>query len=150
MQAGEVVAEDLGVGVVAVAVTAAAGKFATSSYAVGLGGRTGGVTGGWPGGTALELFVVLAVDFLFEVRDPAVDFGLGFEEAFADVLFDYWEVVCGQSADGPYLGRSNSVPSRKLWSRSSYSPFGFSPVSLFGFCRFGSRRPPEVLVGCSL
>lgn len=97
LEAGEVVAEDLGVGVVAVAVGAAAAEVATSSYAaaaVWLGGRVGGIVRTRKGGAGLEFFGVFAVDSFFEVHDPAVDFGLRFEKAFADAVFDYWEVVC--------------------------------------------------------
>ena len=93
LEAGEVIAEDLGVGVVTFAVAAAAAEFTASSYAVG-SGRIGRITCRGTGRTALKFLFVFSVDSFLEVCDPAVYFGLSFEEAFADVFFDYWEVVC--------------------------------------------------------
>ena len=89
LKTGEVVAEDLRVGVVAIAVATASARFTASPDAVWLVGWTGVVAGGGASRVVLETFVVFAVDSFLEVRDPAVDFGLGFQEALFDVFADH-------------------------------------------------------------
>lgn len=103
------------------------------------GATTGGVVGAPRTGAGVlaatasrgrgvgTLFVVVAVNAPLKFVKPAVDLGLGFDEALFDVVFDYGKVIYEFSdavvrlpiASGRLAADSYDLPSKKEWSRSS-------------------------------
>lgn len=83
---GEVVTQNLGVGIVAVVVVAPAGAAAFAAAMVRLCLAARGLR-------LVFLGIVLAIDALLKIREPRVDLGLGLHEALAEVLPDHGQLV---------------------------------------------------------
>jgi hypothetical protein len=92
----EIVAEDVRVCIVTVAVTALPARLRALTNTVELLrlGRPKILTlVGTAGPVGDVVILILAIDLFLEVLDPFVDLTLGLEEAFLDALLDYREII---------------------------------------------------------